>query len=250
MRIHFLGVGEACDELYPNTSIVIQSKGGGNFLLDCGFSTPHLYFAMSRDPNSLDCVWISHFHGDHFFGIPLLLLRFWEMGRSRPLVVAGPQGVEEKVAAAMELAYPGFMSRLQYDLKYIAVEPGLDCRISGTCWTTAETVHSQRTLALRIVDGPCAVFYSGDGRPTSEVEQLATGCDLVIQEAFWLDKETESHGNIVSSIRFAQKTGAKHLALVHLERNCRRNERKIIMDLIASSPFHVFLPEPGDMISL
>lgn len=250
MRIHFLGVGEACDALLPNTSILVHGNGGGIFLLDCGFTTPHRYFALTDDPDALDAVWISHFHGDHFFGIPLLLLRFWEMGRKKPLLVAGPLGVEEKVAAAMELAYPGFMPRLRFSLDFVVLEPGRDFEIAGTCWASAENVHSQRALALRIVDCGRTLYYSGDGRPTTAAGRLAAGCDLLVHEAFWLDKEVESHGNVVAAIDFAAKAGARHLALVHLERNCRRNERQAIRHLMAAAPFHVFLPEPGEAISL
>ena len=111
MEIQFLGVGEACDEEHPNTSLLVTTSKGGSFLLDCGFTTPHIYFGLHRQVDELDAVWISHFHGDHFFGIPLLLLRFWEMGREKRLIIAGQDGVKEKVHSAMELAYPGFIDK-------------------------------------------------------------------------------------------------------------------------------------------
>ena len=250
MKIHFLGVGEACDERCPNTSLHVTTGKGQRFLIDCGFTTPHLYFGYYREPDELDAVWISHFHGDHFFGIPLLLLRFWEMGRKKKLVIAGQQGTREKVAAAMELAYPGFMTRLMYHLDFAEIEPGHVREIAGTNWSTAENVHSQRSLALCLDDADHRIFYSGDGRPTRETQTLARGCDLIVHEAFWLDKEVENHGNIISCLEFVGKAGVKHLALVHLQRTCRETAKKTVAELVCDSPPYVFLPEPGDLFCL
>ena len=95
MNVFFVGVGEACDAKHGNTSIHVQTVNDTCLLCDCGFSAAHSYFAFCDDPDQLDMVWNSHFHGDHFFGMPLLLLRFWEMKRSKPLVIAGQAGVEE-----------------------------------------------------------------------------------------------------------------------------------------------------------
>ena len=87
LLVTFLGVGEACDERLPNTSVLIQpqNKETGSLLLDCGFTVPASFFAYNQDPEDLSAIWISHFHGDHFFGLPLLLLRLYEEGRRAPL---------------------------------------------------------------------------------------------------------------------------------------------------------------------
>jgi ribonuclease BN (tRNA processing enzyme) len=93
MQIHFLGVGEACDGNQPNTSILLKpdiEDTAGRILLDCGFSVPHQYFSLDPSPEELEILWISHFHGDHFLGTPLLLLWFWEMGRQKSLHILGP----------------------------------------------------------------------------------------------------------------------------------------------------------------
>lgn len=250
MKIRFLGVGEACDERCPNTSLHVTAGKGQRFLLDCGFTTPHLYFALSSDPDELDAVWISHFHGDHFFGMPLLLLRFWEMGRRKKLIIVGQQGTREKITAAMELAYPGFLPRLMYHLDFVEIEPGQVREIVGTTWSTAENIHSQRCLAIRIDDGSHRIFYSGDGRPTRETESLAKECELIVHEAFSLDGEVENHGNIMNCLEFAGRAGGKHLALVHLERTCRETAKKTVAGLDGTGGLHVFLPEPGNMFVL
>ena len=80
-------------------------------MLDCGFTVPSLYWQQTSDQDDLDALWISHFHGDHFFGVPALLLRLWEMKRSKPLAIVSQTGVERIVTQAMELAYPGFFAK-------------------------------------------------------------------------------------------------------------------------------------------
>jgi ribonuclease BN (tRNA processing enzyme) len=249
MKIHFLGVGEACDARCPNTSLLVTAGNGRRFLLDCGFTVPHLYFAVSLDPDELDALWISHFHGDHFFGVPLLLLRFWEMGRRKKLVIAGPREVREKIAAAMELAYPDFMARLMYHLEFVEIEPGDGRDIAGTGWRTAENVHSERCLALCIDDGGHRIFYSGDGRPTRETAALARGCDLIVHEAFRLGEEVDNHGSVRGCLEFAGRAGVRHLALVHVQRTCRETAQQTVAGLVRDG-LHVFLPEPGELFCL
>jgi len=89
-----------------------------------------------------------------------------------------------------------------------------------------------------------------DGRPTRETESLAKECELIVHEAFSLDREVENHGNIMNCLEFAGRAGGKHLALVHLERTCRETAKKTVAGLDGTGGLHVFLPEPGDMFVL
>ncbi len=83
--------------------------GSGNFqyLLDCRATSllPMKHFLV--EPNDIDAVLVSHFHGDHFGGLPYLVLDGQFRKRTRPLTVAGPHGIDERTRAAMEAAFPG-----------------------------------------------------------------------------------------------------------------------------------------------
>lgn len=249
MEITFLGVGEACDADHGNTSIAINAGSGARVLLDCGFSTPHRYFRDHDDPNALDMVWISHLHGDHFFGLPLLLLRFWEMKRTKPLLIAGHAKVEHTAQQAMELAYPGFANKLGYELEFLAVEPGQTHRIPGLTLRAAPTNHSQPNLGLRLNDGAHAIYYSGDGRPTAQTRELARDCDLIIHEAFLLVDAIDNHGSINGCLELMAATGSARLALVHLERNFRKKQAAAISAILAKNKA-VMLPRDGDRLCL
>ncbi len=254
MKITFLGVGEACDPLYPNTSLLVRSEAAGQgrqLLLDCGFTVPHHYFRSQPLAEDLDAVWISHFHGDHFFGLPLLLLRLWEMDRRKPLFILGPAGVQAKVRQALDLAYPNFAVKMHYPLLFREVEPGTLVDVAGFQWRTAVGLHSQRALALRLEDGERTFFYSGDGRPTQATEELACGCGLAVHEAFRLTGETPGHGSIHGCLDFAARAGINALALLHIQREERLLARREIDKCLerSSSACRVWLPETGETVT-
>ena len=252
MKIHFLGVGEACDPERFNTSLLIVSGSKKHYiLLDCGFTTPHRYFADCSDPDQLDALWISHFHGDHFFGIPLLLLRFWEMGRIKPLLLVGPDGLQEKVEMALDLAYPAFGRKLRYPLQYLPVAEGVFFKAAGFCWQTAAMDHSQPCLAVRVTSAGKSLLYSGDGRPTGAVVDLARGCDLVVHEAYSVSGQTLGHGSVEGCLALARQAGCAKLALVHVNRLERELAASELRKL--SPPGGVpklFLPEAGETLIL
>jgi ribonuclease Z len=252
MKITFCGVGEAFDENLANTSLLVTVEEAGgcprNSLLDCGFTAAHSFWSSCADPLSLETVWISHFHGDHFFGLPLLLLRFWEEGRRAPLTVIGQSGVAEKVSAALDLAYPGFRSRLEYGVRFLEASPGRKIESAGLHWSFAHNGHSQPCLAVRVDHPDGRIFYSGDGKPTEDTLILAMGSDLVVHEAYRVEGDTSGHGNVPGCVHFARNAGVPALALVHMQRLDRATRYEEVERIIAeTADVEVFLPEPGDV---
>jgi ribonuclease Z len=253
-KVTFVGVGEAFDEGLGNTSILVTTHSAdaeGQILLDCGFTAAHAFWRCSPDPMNLAAIWVSHFHGDHFFGIPLLLLRFWEEKRERPLALVGEPGLENRVRAVMELAYPGFLAKLQYGLSFLEATPGEDIELLGLRWSFAETGHSRPCLGLRLAHDQSALFYSGDGAPTPATVSLAEGCDLIVHEAFGLDQTAPGHGTVEGCIEMATVCRAKALALVHLNREIRRlHAESIRLKLAGMKGIKGFLPKPGEHLQI
>jgi ribonuclease BN (tRNA processing enzyme) len=254
VKIKFIGVGEAFDEDFSNTSIWVQAADGLNkssILLDCGFTAPPSFWKSCQDPDDLDAIWISHFHGDHFFGLPALLARFWEMKRRKPLVILGQRAIDKIALQTLELAYSSLQDRFAYDLRFQTVEPGEVVQAGGMTWRSAVNGHPQRDLAVHIETGGKSLFYSGDGLATDETLRLARGADLVIHEAYRLDTDTPGHGNVMNCIDFARRAKARSLALVHIERNERRRRRDDILRVSGEvNDFKVFMPEPGDQVEI
>ncbi len=253
MEIVFLGVGEACDPENFNTSILLKKCGKNkiDILLDCGFTAAHRYWAVNSQSDDLTALWISHFHGDHFMGTPLLLLRFYELGRTLPFTIIGPLGVEDKVLSAVNLAYPNMLEKLNFHLSFIELPAGKIITECGVQWQSAPCEHSQNAHGLRLADAKTSIFYSGDGRPTADTQKLAMGCDLVIHEAFSFQNNISGHGKVEQAIEFARGAQAPHLALVHIDRAERKRHHQDILQLIEQEKgLDILLPEPGDVLHL
>jgi ribonuclease Z len=254
IEVVFLGVGEAFDEALPNTSILIRFYPGNSqvtVLLDCGFTAPPRFWKEEPEPDSLDAIWISHLHGDHALGLPPLLVRAWEEGRRKPLLILGQKGIGSFTRQAVDLAYPGFYEKLAFPIRFAEIEPGGNVELLGLTFSTAETSHSQRNLALRIDAEAQSIYYSGDGKPTPESTLLAQGCHLIIHEAFHMETELPAHGTVTGSVDMAKRSGTSNLALVHIQRKARAQvieNLERLRDLAGS--VRLMVPEPGDRITL
>lgn len=123
MKIVFLGVGEAFDENLPNNSHLVTTDKT-NLLLDCGLTAPPQIWKFNPDTDFLDAIYISHWHADHYFGLPGLLLRMWEGGRTKPLVIISRKGFKDRFKQLMDLAYLNFSANFKFEIKIIEIEAG------------------------------------------------------------------------------------------------------------------------------
>ncbi len=249
MQIVFLGTGEACDSHRANSSILIKDRNSLH-LLDCGFTVPHLFYKICRDHDRLESLWLSHFHGDHFLGVPLLLLRMYQEGRSKPLSILSGVDAEEKITPLMELAYPGLVTKLPFSLQYVEIAPDKRILHGGLAWQAATCQHLPPAFGVRIDTRDKAIYYSGDGRPTSESRELMRGTDLVIHEAFSLDEDLPGHSSIVECLKLKRELEIRTMALIHLDRNLRREMESVHAYLAKGSEFGVMFPEDGECITL
>lgn len=257
MRVTFVGVGEAFDETLPNTSLIVEGRspmGRASVLLDCGFTAAAAFFAcpgiaLADRESGPDAVWISHFHGDHYFGLPYLLARLHESGRSRPLGVCGGPGTEGKLGAVLDMAYPNLRAKLRFALEPKSVSPGEAFFLAGFPAQAALAGHGAPCLALRLGVGEKALYYSGDGAPTAACRELAKGCGVVVQEAYGIRAGVPGHGSVEEAVAFAREAGAATLAVVHVRRELRRERGEEIRRMLRDCGLRASLPEPGAVIA-
>jgi len=74
--------------------------------MDCGTTTLIGLKRAAIDPAAIGVILVSHLDGDHFGGIPFFLLDAQFSRRLRPLVLAGPPGIAERLTQAMEVFFP------------------------------------------------------------------------------------------------------------------------------------------------
>nr|MBF0221692.1 ribonuclease Z [Desulfobulbaceae bacterium] len=251
MEALFLGVGEACDPVEPNTSILVfDSKRRAGLLLDCGFTTAHQYFGQCSDPEELQGIWISHFHGDHIFGLPLLLLQMNAMKRAGEVHIYGPQGVTAKFDAIMEMAYPLCRKKFSFDVECVEMCSGDLASIGEFELSAALVDHSQPAMAVRVSCQGKALFYSGDGRPTASSVALAQDCDLVVHECYSFEDSIPGHCSSAHVVDFARAVKCKRLAVVHVNVLERRSNLAKIKDRLnqAAGDREWFVPQANDRL--
>lgn len=247
MKVTFLGVGEAFDKNYANSSSLV-STGQTNLLLDCGYSVPQQLWKYEekhgKDSHHLDGVYVSHCHADHCFGLPAILQRMWEDGRTKPLKIICQRGWEKRIEEIVTLGYPGFTQRYDYVVRYVEVTPEVAFQFDDLTLNFAPTNHSISNLAIKVSDGTHSMCYSGDGMFCGETERLYQDADLVVQESYLFDKEIIGHANAKQTIAMARRRNISCVALTHLNRNFRLVAANLLQDELAGDKPRVIIPEP------
>jgi ribonuclease BN (tRNA processing enzyme) len=101
-------------------------------LLDCGATSLTALRRCGLDPGEIGVVFLSHLHGDHFGGLPFLILDGQFSRRSAPLVIAGPAGTEQRLTAAMECLFPGSSQvRRKFEVGVVELIPGRTASVAG-----------------------------------------------------------------------------------------------------------------------
>ncbi|WP_149276385.1 ribonuclease Z [Pareuzebyella sediminis] len=103
MKIHILGCYAATPRTLTNpTSQVLEIKNH-LFLIDCGEGTQVQLRKNKIKFSRIAHIFISHLHGDHFFGLPGLVSTFRLLGRDKPLHIYGPKGIQEAITLLLKL---------------------------------------------------------------------------------------------------------------------------------------------------
>src|SRR5919107_4584453 len=107
VNVRFLGSGDAFGSGGRFQTCIQVRSGEAHFLIDCGASSLVAMKHFGVDPSLVDIILLTHLHGDHFGGLPFFVLDAQYVSRrKKPLIVAGPPGLEDRVNEAMEALYP------------------------------------------------------------------------------------------------------------------------------------------------
>lgn len=221
MEIHFLGCGDAFGSGGRfNTCFHVTTETAGVFLVDCGASSMVAIRQAGIDPNLIRTVFVSHLHGDHFGGLPFLILdaQFYSR-RSSPLTLVGPPTFRGRLTEAMEVSFPGSSAaQRKFEIEVVEIEPGAPHLVNGVEVTAFLVDHSCAAppFALRLaVDGKL-LTYSGDTVWTESLVEAAQGADLFIAEALSYERKIPFHMDYASLKANLARVGAKRVILTHL----------------------------------
>ena len=216
MQLQFVGCGDALGSGGRLNTCFHVTGARVNFLIDCGASSLPGLKRLGIISNDIDLILITHFHGDHFGG--LLDSQFTR--RARPLVVAGPTGIEAKLAQLMETLFEhASKTKPRFDLSVVELTPG-QCRSFGEVEVTPyPVVHGESGgpfLAYRIEAEGRVIAYSADTEWTATLIPAARNADLFIAEAYYYDKIVKNHLSLKTLEAHLPAINAKRLVLTHM----------------------------------
>ncbi len=220
MRVQVLGCGDAFGSGGRfNTCFHIQDQRGA-FLVDCGASSMIAMRRFGVDPNLVRAVLISHLHGDHFGGLPFLILDAQLVSRrTAPLTIAGPPGLRDRLTTAMENFFPGSTKAgRRFELSIRELEPHKVQNVEGIEVTPYVVKHpcGAPPFALRLaVDGK-VICYTGDTEWVDSLHDAASGSDLLIAEAYFFDKAVKFHLDYSTLATHLPGLGVERVILAHM----------------------------------
>ena len=118
MFLRIIGCYSATPRTTQRPSAQVLETGGGIYLIDCGEGTQMELRRLKVKFSRIDHIFISHLHGDHFFGLPGLVSTFRMLGRERPLHIYGPRGIKEAILLLLRLGD----SWTQFPLRFTELE--------------------------------------------------------------------------------------------------------------------------------
>ena len=220
IRITFVGSGDA-----------FGSGGRANtcFLIEWGMRTLTVDFGATSlvemrrreiDARTIDTIVLSHLHGDHFGGIPFLLLyRQFACARHVPLTIVGPVGTRERLLAASEVFFPGSATiEWKFKLTVIEVPCGEVWRDGDLSFVSHEVIHPSGAPAtgIRLQLGRTLLAYSGDTEWTDTLFDISAGADLFVCECYKPAGAPVFHMSLKKIVENRERFGAKRIVLTHM----------------------------------
>jgi len=240
MKLTIAGSGDAFGSGGRLNTCFLLETAKATLLVDCGASAMPALKKQGIDPNRIEAIVLSHLHGDHFGGLPFLLLDAQFLSRrEQPLLIAGPPGTRVRLDALLEVFFPkstGSKWRFAWRVEEIAV--GIETDLLGHSLSTAEVIHQSGapSTAVRVSDGEKIFAYSGDTEWTDALGPIAANADLFICECYGYAGKIAGHitWEILKS-RLAD-LGAKRTMVTHMNPSvlARLEELKAAGVLIAA----------------
>jgi ribonuclease BN (tRNA processing enzyme) len=226
VNVQFLGSGDAFGSGGRLQTCIHVQSDEVQFLIDCGASS---LIAMRRwgvDPALVDNILLTHLHGDHFGGLPFFILDAQLISRRiRPLVVAGPPGLEGRIREAMEVLFPGSSHTQQkFTLEFVELADRSATVIDGIVVTGYSVVHASGApaYALRVECADKVIAYSGDTEWTEALVEAADRSDLFVCEAYFFERKVRYHLDYKTLMENLGKIKCRRLIVTHMNEDMLR----------------------------
>jgi len=184
LELSFLGSGSAfCKDGRYWSAFLLN----GRYLFDAPPTTLPQLRRLGRATKDIDVIFISHFHGDHFAGLPFLLLDYsYVTRRERDLTIVGPPGCQDFLESFNAMCYPSLRGREDdgYRRIYLEAAPGQEQTVAEVSFAALPVPHAAglQSFGYRVTIGGRSVAYTGDCEYSEAVLQLAHGADVLVMD--------------------------------------------------------------------
>jgi ribonuclease BN (tRNA processing enzyme) len=239
VHLTFLGTGDAFASHGRFQSGYLIEADGCQILMEAGPTVLCALKRMSLAPADIDIILISHLHGDHFGGLPFLILEYlWESPRSKPLKIAGPAHLEERTWRLFNTMFPfssGDVERVRRNIEFIEIEPARKIRVGKVEVQSLRVPHMKRDvcLALKIEIGGKTIAFSGDTGWVDELITFTTGADLFLCECTYFDNPLGVHLSYPLLETKRKNFEVKRMLLTHVGREVLERSSQLKIELAA-----------------
>jgi ribonuclease BN (tRNA processing enzyme) len=221
LKLQFVGCGDAFGSGGRFNTCFHLTGESTNLLIDCGASSLIALKQLGVDRNAIGAIAVTHFHADHFGGLPFFMLdaQFFSK-RTEPLTIVGPPGLAKWYERVMETAFPGSTSVApKFDFELREIRPGEVTRAGGGAIHAFQVSHGNPGgpfFAYRIEAEGRSVAYTGDTEWTDNLVGAARDVDLFVAEAYFFDKKVQLHLSLSDIEAHLTQMRPKRLVLTHM----------------------------------
>ena len=151
LDVVFLGTSGSAPTAQRAPAALLVRRGGDRLLVDCAEGTQRQLLRSDVGLAELRDVFLTHYHADHYLGLPGMLKTFALRGRELPLTVYGPAGLRDLIGALRRV-----FGRLPYPLELVELQPGERLERDGYAIETFGVNHGVAALGYALLE---------DGRP-------------------------------------------------------------------------------------
>jgi ribonuclease Z len=124
-------------------------RGGERLLVDCGEGTQRQLLRSSVGLIELEEIFLTHYHADHYLGLPGMLKTFALRGRTLPITIYGPPGLGDLFVALRRI-----FGRLPYEYELIELQPGAQLDRDDYVLRAFPVAHEVASLGYALVELP------------------------------------------------------------------------------------------------
>jgi len=220
VEVQFVGSGDAFGSGGRFQTCIAIRSSDDLFLVDCGASSLIAMRQQKVEPRDISKIFITHLHGDHFGGLPFLLLDAQLVSkRSAPLTIVGPPGLQKRLLEAMEVLFPG-SSKVQpnFEVSFVELKVRTPTVVDDIEITAFPAAHfsGAPSYSLRVEIKGKVFVYSGDTQWTDTLIEASNHADLFVCESYVFDKEVALHNSYHKIMEHYPRLTCKRIVLTHM----------------------------------